>query len=77
MKNNCTGRHLGSIFDDAPLEVDQMADHAVVSNRRMVHGSRVNNGSVLDAGSLADNYGSVISTKDSAGPNGTLSSNSD
>jgi len=54
-----------------------MTDNAVVSDRRMVHRGGVNNGSVLDAGSLSNDDCPIIATQDGTGPDGTLRTDGD
>ena len=68
MQHDRTVRHLRTVLDGAALEMDDVADDAVVTDDRRKHGSRVENAAVLNRRVAADSYEAVVTTQNGPRP---------
>lgn len=48
------------VLDDASFEMNDVADHTVVSDRCVIHGGGVKHRVVLDAGAITDQDRTII-----------------
>lgn len=77
MEHDCPGRDLGTVTNDAALQVHHVPDHTITAHRRVVDRGRVHHCAVLNTRPVADHDDPIVSAENSPRPHRTLGSDRD